>query len=288
MQDSGSFDPKELAFLRHPKGWLFFCYNMAMEIWHAIVYGVVEGITEFLPVSSTGHLMLVTHLIGNESAFIKSFEIAIQLGAILAVVFLYPKRLLTNKATVIRVASAFIPTAVLGLLFYKIIKHYLMESTAIVLISLFVGGIIIVLIERHWNSKTSPTGNIADLSLRQSALLGVIQCIAFIPGVSRSAATIFGGMFLGLSRKEAVEFSFFLAVPTMSAATVLDIYKNYQTFTSDNTTFLVVGFVTSFVVAILAVRWLIQFVGKHDFTSFGFYRIGIATLGFLLFFTHFL
>jgi undecaprenyl-diphosphatase len=256
-----------------------------MEIWHAIIYGIVEGITEFLPISSTGHLMLVTHLLGNESAFIKSFEIMIQLGAILAVVFLYPKRLLADKATILRIASAFIPTAILGLLFYKIIKTYLMGSVMIVLGALFVGGILIIIIEKYWKkSGTVASGVITDLSLTQSALLGALQCIAFIPGVSRSATTIFGGIHLGLSRKEAVEFSFFLAVPTMAAATGLDLLKNYHSFTTDNLLFLSLGFISSFVVALLCVKWLTRYVGQRDFTIFGYYRIGIALVGYIIFF----
>lgn len=256
-----------------------------MELWHAVVYGVVEGVTEFLPISSTGHLMLVTQLLGNDSAFIKSFEIMIQLGAILAVVCLYPKRLLAEKATILRIASAFIPTAILGLLFYKIIKTYLLGNVAIVLLALFVGGIIIILFEHFWKTKKqAPALRIEDLSLKQSALLGIVQCVAFIPGVSRSAATIFGGMFFGLSRREAVEFSFFLAVPTMAAATGLDLLKNYQTFTLDNLSFLSVGFVTAFVVALVAVKWLTHYVSQNDFTIFGIYRILIASLGYLIFY----
>lgn len=257
-----------------------------MDIIHAIIYGVVEGITEFLPISSTGHLMLVTQLLGNNSSFIKSFEIIIQLGAILAIIALYPKRLLADKQTIIRVSAAFIPTAILGLLFYKIIKTYLLDSVPLVLTTLFVGGIMIILIEKFLlrGTKNTLKKTVNDLPLSHAAYLGVIQCIAFIPGVSRSAATIFGGMFFGLSRKEAVEFSFFLAVPTMAAATGLDLLKNYQTFSADNISFLVVGFVTSFIVAMLAVKWLTRFVASNDFTYFGIYRIGIAVLGYFLFF----
>ncbi len=255
-----------------------------MELLHAILYGIVEGITEFLPISSTGHLMIVTHVLGNDSAFIKSFEIMIQLGAILAIVVLYPRRLLTDKATILRVFCAFVPTAILGLLFYKFIKLYLLGSVAMVLVALLLGGIIIIAIEQYFKKKTPPSLQITDLSLPRSALLGVLQCIAFIPGVSRSGVTIFGGMFFGLSRKEAVEFSFFLAVPTMGAATALDLLKNYQTFTSDNLGFLTVGFITSFLVALLVARWLTRYVTTNDFTWFGVYRILISVLGFFLFF----
>lgn len=257
-----------------------------MEIWHAIIYGIVEGITEFLPISSTGHLILTTKLLGlDNSSFIKSFEIMIQLGAILAIVFLYPRRLLAEKETIYRVLCAFIPTALLGLLFYKIMKTYLLGNVAIVLGALFLGGIVIILLERYW-SKNDHVGDLrlVDLSLKQSAVLGIIQCIAFIPGVSRSAATIFGGMHFKLSRKEAVEFSFFLAVPTMAAATGLDLLKNFHSFTLDNIQFLGVGFATSFIVALLAVKWLTRYVGNNNFTAFGIYRIVIALVGYIVFF----
>lgn len=254
-----------------------------MEISSAIIYGIVEGITEFLPISSTGHLMLTAKLLGDASTdMLKSFEIMIQLGAILAIVALYPKRLLLDMKTILRVSAAFIPTAILGLLFYKIIKTYLLGNIAIVLVSLFVGGVVIIFLEKKW--KPSGTLLITDLSYKQSAMLGILQTVAFIPGVSRSAMTIFGGMFAGLSRKEAVEFSFFLAVPTMAAATALDVLKNYKSFGSADIGFLSTGFVTSFVVALLCVRWLSRYVATHDFTPFGYYRIGVAIIGYFLFF----
>ena len=174
-----------------------------MEILHAVLYGVVEGITEFLPISSTGHLMLLTELLGGDhSAFIKSFEIMIQLGAILAIVALYPKRLLTDSQTQLRILSAFIPTALLGLLFYQLIKKYLLEDVRIVFFALFFGGVLIIIFERYLKSKPIARFTpLTKLTLPKSALLGALQCLAFIPGVSRSATTIFGGMFLGLSRK---------------------------------------------------------------------------------------
>jgi len=257
-----------------------------MELIHAVIYGIVEGVTEFLPISSTGHLMIVSELLGNNSEFIKSFEIMIQLGAILAIVALYPKRLLTDQKTIIRIFAAFIPTAILGLISYQFIKTYLLGNVAIVFVALFVGGLAILYLERMWKKSpaTTPTLLLNELPLHRAALLGVMQCVAFVPGVSRSAMTIFGGMFLGLSRKEAVEFSFFLAVPTMGAATLLDVVKNYQTFTSDNVTFLLVGFVTSFIVAILVARWLAHYIATNDFTWFGYYRIAIAVVGYFVFF----
>ncbi len=254
-----------------------------MEIGHAIIYGIVEGITEFLPISSTGHLMLTAKLLGDESTdMLKSFEIMIQLGAILAIVALYPKRLLLDRQTILRVLAAFIPTAILGLLFYKLIKMYLLGNIAIVLAALVIGGVVMIYLEKKWHVRG--TSLITDLTFTQSAMLGVLQTIAFIPGISRSAMTIFGGMFFGLTRKEAVEFSFFLAVPTMAAATALDLLKNYNSFGGEDINFLAVGFITSFIVALLCVRWLSRYIATHDFTTFGYYRIIVGIVGYFLFF----
>ena len=161
-----------------------------------------------------------------------------------------------------------------------------MNIVLILCAALFIGGVAIILIERYGGARWSGgEGTVRDLSIRHAVFLGVLQCLAFIPGVSRSAATIFGGMFFKLSRKEAVEFSFFLAVPTMAAATALDLFRNYDTFTPANIDFLAVGFISSFVVALIAVKWLTHYVSNHDFTFFGIYRIILATLGYLLFFT---
>ena len=255
-----------------------------MELWHAITLGIVEGITEFLPISSTGHLMLATQLLGIASVeFAKSFEIIIQLGAILAVVVLYPKRLLMDKETILRVAAAFIPTAILGLLFYKIIKTYLLGNLGILLGALFFGGIAIILFERYWKATQERT--IGDLSLPEAAVIGALQTVAFIPGVSRSAMTIFGGIGLGLSRKEAVEFSFFLAAPTMAAAAGLDILKNYDLILSGgNFGLLAVGFLVSFVTAAAAIKLLLRYISTNDFVLFGVYRIIIALVFLAVFF----
>ena len=255
-----------------------------MELWHAITLGIVEGITEFLPISSTGHLMLATQLLGIASVeFAKSFEIIIQLGAILAVVALYPKRLLMDKETILRVAAAFVPTAILGLLFYKIIKTYLLGNLGILLGALFFGGIAIILFERYWKATRERT--IGDLSLPEAAVIGALQTVAFIPGVSRSAMTIFGGIGLGLSRKEAVEFSFFLAAPTMAAAAGLDILKNYDLILSGgNFGLLAVGFLVSFVTAAAAIKLLLRYISTNDFVLFGVYRIIIALVFLAVFF----
>jgi undecaprenyl-diphosphatase len=252
-----------------------------MDLLSAFILGVVEGITEFLPISSTGHLILANHLLGlSESDFVKSFDIAIQLGAILAIVALYPTRLLLDRPTQIRVVVAFIPTAILGALFYGMIKSTLLGSVAIVLATLAIGGAALIVLERFW--RPSVRHSITDIPLTKAALIGVSQAIAFIPGVSRSAATALGAMALGLSRKDAIEFSFFLAVPTMAAATGLDLLSSWKSFAMADIAALSVGFVTSFVVAIIAVRWLVRFVATHSFEAFGWYRIAIAILGALI------
>jgi undecaprenyl-diphosphatase len=255
-----------------------------MELWHAITLGIVEGITEFLPISSTGHLMLASQLLGIESVeFAKSFEIIIQLGAILAVVALYPKRLLMDKPTILRVAAAFIPTALLGLVFYKLIKGYLLGNLGILLGALFFGGIAIILFERYW--KATRERSINDLSLAEAAAIGALQTVAFVPGISRSAMTIFGGIGLGLSRKEAVEFSFFLAAPTMAAAAGLDVLKNYHLILSGgNFGLLLIGFLVSFVTAALSIKLLLRYISSNDFVLFGVYRIIIALVFLVVFF----
>ncbi len=248
-----------------------------MDLFHAVIFGIVEGASEFLPISSTGHLILTAKLLGlKQTDFLKSFEIAIQLGAILAVVVLYWRSLLIDFKALTRVIAAFIPTAVLGLFLYKVIKEVLLESTEVVLWSLFAGGIFLILFELWFKDKETPVNSISDMPFKSAVLIGVFQSLAMIPGVSRSAATIVGGLMLGLDRKLIVEFSFLLAVPTMLAATGLDLMKSAYTFSSDQFIFLAVGFLTSFVVAIFCIKWLLEFVKNHTFILFGLYRIFIA------------
>ena len=259
-----------------------YCPTILMDLPYAIIYGIVEGITEFLPISSTGHLMLTTELLGvANTEFIKTFEVVIQLGAIASVIALYPRRLFMDRSSTLRVAAGFLPTALLGLLFYPVIKSYLLDSVTIVLVALFLGGVFILWFEKRWKPGTKL---VAELSLREAATIGVLQALAFIPGVSRALATIFGGMWLGLSRKEAVEFSFLLAVPTMAAASALEIVSNYHLLIAANMLFLAVGFLTSFVVASLAIKFLLRLVATNDFTLFGVYRIAISLVLFASFY----
>ena len=256
---------------------------------HALILGIVEGLTEFLPVSSTGHLILAGKLLKLEdSEFLKSFEIAIQLGAIFSVVALYWRRFFMSWETFKRVTAAFIPTAILGLAFYKIIKLYLLGNSAIVLWSLVIGGIILIMFEKMMAHRSkqnaarhatmNPAEEIEKLPYKKAAYIGLCQTVAFIPGVSRSGATIVGGMLLGVSRAAIVEFSFLLAVPTMAAATGLDLIKNADAFSSSDFSLLAVGGITSFLVALAAIQFLIKFVQKNSFVGFGVYRILAAVV----------
>jgi len=250
-----------------------------VNIIQTIILGIIEGITEFLPISSTGHLILSARILGlSQTEFLKTFEIVIQFGAILSVIVLYWKSLLINFEILKRVLVAFFPTAVLGLIFYKIIKHYLMASNQVVLWSMFIGGICLIVFEILHKEKDSAVEDLGTISYRTSLLIGLFQSIAMIPGVSRSAATIVGGLVLGLKRKTIVEFSFLLAVPTMLAATGLDLMKNASQFSAAQLNFLSIGFIVSFFSALLGVKFLLSFIKHHSFISFGIYRIVLALL----------
>ncbi len=250
-----------------------------MNLWQTLLMGIVEGITEFLPVSSTGHLILTSRLLNiPQSDFLSSFQIAIQLGAILAVVLLYGRSLILNNKILRRVFAAFIPTAIIGLIFYAFIKRMLMDGERIVIWSLLIGGIVLVVFELFYKEKETSIDGIDALSYQQAILIGVFQSFAMIPGVSRSAATIIGGLSLGLKRKTIVEFSFLLAVPTMAAATGFDIIKNASAFSADQIGLLAGGFLAAFFVALLSIKFLLYFIKNHNFIVFGIYRIIIAIL----------
>lgn len=254
-----------------------------MNIFHGIILGIVEGVTEFLPISSTGHLMLVASKLGLEQTeFLKSFEIAIQLGAILSVIVLYWKTLARGLDIWKRVLVAFLPTACIGLVFYKIAKRFLLANNAVVLWSLFLGGILLIVFEMFYREKADAVDTIPLISYKQSFYIGLFQSIAIIPGVSRSAATIIGGLALGLKRRTIVEFSFFLAIPTMLAATALDMLHSARNFYGQQFFILGVGFLVAFLVATIAVKFLLVFVKRHNFILFGLYRIAAAVLFWLL------
>ncbi len=254
-----------------------------MDYWQSIILGLVEGLTEFLPISSTAHLILSGEILGIvQTEFVKSFEIAIQFGAILAVVWLYGKKLILDREIIKRVIFAFLPTAILGFLFYQIFKSYLMENLTMIVWALLLGGVFLIIFESWHKEKVDATGDIGSISYRKCFLIGVCQTVAIIPGVSRAAATIVGGLFLGIRRKTIVEFSFLLAVPTMITATGYDLLKTGFTFSPDQFGQLFVGLAVSFLVAIVAIKFLLRYIERHDFKWFGLYRIIIALIFLLI------
>ena len=257
----------------------------------AAFLGLVEGLTEFIPVSSTGHLILLVDLLGFQGPPGKVFEIAIQLGAILAILAVYAPTLWdvvvrapTDPAArrfILAVTLAFLPAAVVGALAHGFIKSVLF-SPWVVSVALILGGVAILVIERV---RPAPVHDqISGFSPRLALSIGAFQVLAMIPGVSRSGATIMGALMMGVERRTATLFSFFLAIPTMVGATVYDLYKNRNTLDFDGATVIGVGFVVAFLAALLVVRWLVGFVSRHGFGPFAWYRIGLGVgmLGILL------
>lgn len=253
-----------------------------MTPFDALILGIVEGVTEFLPISSTGHLILASSLLQIPSSdFLKTFEISIQLGAILAVVVLYWRSFL-NIEILKRIAVAFIPTGIIGLAFYKVAKTYLLGNEAVVLWALALGGLALIVFELFHTEEAGATEGAQHITYGQAVLVGLFQAVAIVPGVSRSAATILGGLLIGIKRVTIVEFSFLLAVPTMGAATGLDLLKSADSFSSDEFVPLATGFVVSFLVALAAIQFLLRFVRSRSFIAFGIYRIVVAILFFWL------
>jgi len=251
----------------------------------ALILGVVEGLTEFLPISSTGHLIIASELLGFHDEKGKVFEIVIQTGAMLAVVWEYRARFaraLTGIGSdpvaqrfVINLVVAFIPAAILGLAFGSVIKAHLFHTVPVAL-AFVIGGVIILWVERR--RPRSRVESVDEMTWKDALKVGLAQSVALIPGTSRSGATIIGGMLFGLSRRAATEFSFFLAVPTLVAAGAYDLFKHRALFSlADSPTF-AVGFVTSFISAFLCVRWLIRYIATHDFTAFAWYRIAFGAI----------
>jgi undecaprenyl-diphosphatase len=252
-----------------------------MTILDAGILGVVEGITEFLPVSSTGHLILASALLRlPDTEFLKSFEIAIQLGAIAAVPALFFRSFLSRQMLG-KLIVGFIPTGVVGLLVYPYVKGYLLGNDAVVLWALALGGAALIAFERWQGTREKAEGDISSITYKQALAVGVFQSVAAVPGVSRSAATIVGGLALGIPRAAIVEFSFLLAVPTMLAATGLDLVKSHGAFLGADWTALAVGFIVSFAVALASIRFLLSYVRRYSFIPFGAYRI-LAALAFFL------
>ncbi|NLZ16896.1 MAG: undecaprenyl-diphosphate phosphatase [Desulfobulbaceae bacterium] len=252
----------------------------AFEIFQSIMLGLVEGLTEFLPISSTGHLIIAGDMLGYTGDQAKTFLIVIQLGAILAVCWHYRARLLTtlrgllhdrpSQRFVCNLIIAIFPSALLGLALHKYIKAYLF-SPITVAVALIVGGFIILLVERK--KRTARIVSVEEMSWRDALKLGFAQAISLFPGVSRSGATIIGGLVFGLSRQAATEFSFFLAIPTMFLATGYDLLSSWQSLSSDDLSFFVLGFVVAFISALVAIRGLLWYVAHHDFRYFAHYRI---------------
>jgi undecaprenyl-diphosphatase len=245
-----------------------------MTLFEAIIIAIVEGITEFLPISSTGHMIIASSLMGiHEDSFTKTFEVAVQLGAILAVVVLYWKKFFDFHRLwefYVKLLVAVIPALALGFLFSDQIDE-LLESPLTVAITLLVGGVFLLFIDRIFKERTIDREE--NISFRSAFLIGLWQCLAMIPGVSRSAASIIGGMQQKLTRRLAAEFSFFLAVPTMVAATGYKLLKAADTIQKHQVQLLIVGNIVAFIVAIIAIKFFIGFLQKHGFRLFGIYRI---------------
>ncbi len=249
-----------------------------MSYLQAFIIAIIEGITEFLPVSSTGHMILADSLMKIENPnFAKTFEIVIQLGAILAVLAIYIKRFFVGINIYLKLLIAFLPTGIIGLLAYKTIKHYLFNPIT-VSISLIVGGVVLILLDKWSERKKSEYKNVEDISYSNALKIGLIQCLSMVPGVSRAAATIFGGVFSGFDRKQAAEFSFLLAIPTMFAASGYDLLKEKDNIHSEDIKLLLFGAVVAFIVAIFAVKGFVAFLNKYGFKHFGIYRIVLGVL----------
>jgi len=250
-----------------------------MDWWQALILGAVEGITEFLPISSTAHLRLFSEWLGIvNSDFSKSFDIFIQLGAILAVLAVYLKTLYRQPKIILKLIAAFIPTGIIGLLAYPLVKSQFMDSFWLIASALGLGGLFLIWFERYYHKKKVKSGGLEQISYQQACLIGLCQALAIIPGISRSAATIVGGLALGLKRSTIVEFSFLLALPTMLAATGLDLVKSTWSFGRPEIMALSIGLVTAFITAWLSVKWLLRFIERHNFRSFGWYRLALAII----------
>lgn len=267
-----------------------------MDLFHVFILAIVEGVTEFLPISSTGHLILTSRLLQiPQGELLKTFEISIQIGPIVAVTLIYFNKILKQKELLYKACIGFIPTGILGFLFYSKIKE-LLGNEIVPVLSLFIGGVAIIGLEWYFKRKEEApkrevtkgknalkTYSLGDLSYKQALIVGLIQSISMIPGISRSAASIFGGVFLKLDRKSAVEFSFLLAIPTMASATSLDILKSAHIFTQSEIFYIIFGTSLSFLVALVVIKWLLKYVATHNFIWFGIYRIIFAIIYFLLF-----
>ena len=255
----------------------------------ACLLGLIEGLTEFIPVSSTAHLVLFSYLIEFDSIKNNVFEIAIQAGAILAICIIFRQRIIQTTLQInqkksqkfsLNILLAFLPSVLFGILFHEYIKSYFFSNFSIA-IALIIGGIIMIIVERV--DRINNITNIDKICYQNSLIIGLCQTLAMIPGVSRSGATIIGGMLFGLDRKTATEFSFFLAIPTITSACLYDVYKNYSQLSFSDIELILIGSIISFISALLVIKWFMKFVSRYSFIGFGFYRIilGILVLLFL-------
>ncbi len=249
-----------------------------MNYFHALILGIVEGLTEFLPISSTFHLIITSKILGLPSTdFLKLFEVLIQSGAIFALVFIYLKMLFSDKKLLLNVASSFIPTAIIGFMLHKIIKNIFFESNTLMLSVFIIVGIIFILIER---SGLQLAKKIESLTLKDSLIIGLAQACSVIPGVSRAGSVIVVMMLMGYKRDESAKYTFLLSLPTIFAASALDLYQGREMIGSlqDGYTLLVIGFLTSLLVAYFVVKWFVKYLSTHTLEIFGYYRLAIATL----------
>ena len=254
----------------------------------AALLGLVEGLTEFIPVSSTGHLLLVGHFLGFESAG-KTFEVVIQLGAVLALLTVYFGKLVqvfrdaphdpAARRFILSVLVAFLPAVFIGVLAHDFIKTVLFETPRLIAVMLVLGGIVLLFVDRI--APTPRHDDATAFPIRMSVMLGFIQCLAMIPGVSRSGATIVGALMLGASKRAAAEFSFFLSLPTMAGAFAYDIFKNRDVLDSGAINEIAVGLIFAFVSAVLVVKWLLGFVSRHGYSVFGWWRIIVGSVAFM-------
>ncbi|UUP17755.1 undecaprenyl-diphosphate phosphatase [Nitratireductor thuwali] len=252
----------------------------------ALLLGVLEGLTEFIPVSSTGHILLAGHFLGFQSTG-KAFEVLIQLGAILAILSVYAARLWqmlvllprdpATQRFVIGVLLAFLPAAIIGVLSYKIIKTVLFETPMLICVMLILGGLVLLWVDR-W-ARQPRYNDITSFPLSMYFKIGLFQCLSMIPGTSRSGATIVGGLILGADKRSAAEFSFFLAMPTMAGAFAYDLYKNYDLLSAADVKIIGAGFIAAFAAGVLVVRWLLGYVSRHGYALFGWWRLLIGSLG---------
>ncbi len=256
-----------------------------MQNLNALILGIVEGLTEFLPISSTGHMILATSFLGinlQDGEFWSNFLIIIQLGSILAVLFVFYRRLLQGFKLWFKLALAFLPTGIIGLLLYNFIKD--LFNGYVVVFMLIFGGFVFIALELKHKGKNYSINSLDEVGFKQAFFIGLIQCLAMIPGTSRSGASIVGGLLLGLNRKVATEFSFLLAIPTMFVASAYSVYKNPFILQNESAlTPLIIGFLAAFVVAIFAIKFFLKFVAKFNFLAFGIYRIILGLLFFYLY-----